>query len=388
MIESSGGRSLALDGVRGLALLIVVIHNTAWIGGPSEQLAMKVYRAGSASGWVGVQLFFVLSGLLITNILVNTRASTDYFRQFYVRRALRIFPLYYVAIGVLVFVAAPLAWSSVWAESVYRHQWAFWLYASNWTEPLVGGVLGLSHLWSLAIEEQFYLVWPAMVWWLAPRRLIWLVVGILIAAPFVRFAILVNGLPPQAAYTFTIARIDALAIGALLALFLRDTTLRGQLRRWLPAATLAGAALLGVLVARTRGFHAEEVPVLIYGQSLAALLSFCLIAWTQFLDTPQGARVSRVLSSHALRNLGKYSYAMYIVHAPIHVLLRDQLTPLVQIDDTFWHLPRLLAYTVLVLGLSYAAARISWIVIEQPALRLKERWAPVSEARQDAFTGL
>lgn len=382
-------RSPALDGVRGLALLVVVLHNTAWTGGASNQAALKLYRAAAAAGWVGVQLFFVLSGLLITNILLDTRGSPHFFRRFYLRRSLRIFPLYYTMIVFVVCIAAPLAWSPTWTESVYRHQWAFWLYVSNWTEPLVGGVRGLSHLWSLAVEEQFYMVWPALVLWLPPRRLVWLVVAMVAGAPFVRMALLHNGLPPLVAYNFTVARMDALAIGAFLALCLRDRVLRGHLRRWLAPLTAMGSTVLVLLIARQRGFHPEEPPVLILGQSLAAFLCFCLLAYTQFAGTiPGGTLVKRVFSAKVLGNLGTYSYAMYLAHTPLHALLQGVGAPVVQQDDGLWHLPRLLAYSALVLALSYATARLTWILIERPALRLKERVAPAAAGTiTDALAG-
>lgn len=377
-------RNIPLDGTRGLALLVVVIHNTAWISGASDQFALKLYRAFAAAGWVGVQLFFVLSGLLITRILLDTRDSARYFRRFYLRRALRIFPLYYAMIAAAVFVAAPLAWDAEWASTMHRHQWAFWLYLSNWTEPLAGGVPGLSHLWSLAVEEQFYLVWPALVWWLAPRHLWWLTIGIVIVAPFVRYALLDHGLPPLAAYSFTIARMDALAIGSLLALALRDDRKRAQMHRSLPAITLAGVAMLVVLVARQRGFHPDEVPVLIYGQSVAALLCCCLIAWTQYPQSSAGTRSVAVLSNATLRHVGKYSYAMYLVHVPLHMVLQPTMSPVVQGNNGVWRLLGLIMYTLLILALSYAAARLTWAFIEAPAMRMKERWAPAPEGQHVA----
>ena len=170
-------RNKALDGVRGLALLIVVVHNTAWISGTSNHFTFKLYTSAAAAGWAGVQLFFVLSGFLITGILLDTQHAPNYFRRFYVRRTLRIFPLYFLMLAVAVFVVAPLQRDSSWAQSVHSYQWTYWLYVSNWTEPFGYSVHGLSHLWSLAVEEQFYLIWPLVVWWLSSRRLYWLAVA-------------------------------------------------------------------------------------------------------------------------------------------------------------------------------------------------------------------
>ena len=378
MSEILTKRSPALDGVRGLALVIVVVHNTAWVSGPSSQLAVKLYTAAAAAGWVGVQLFFVLSGLLITTILLNTRDSPEYFRRFFLRRALRIFPLYYVAIASTVLLAKTVATNTAWADSVSRHQWAYWAYLSNWTEPLVGGIPGLPHVWSLAVEEQFYLLWPVVLWRMPLPALRGLALAILVAAPAVRFGMLSAGMSPLSVYSFTIARADALVVGALLALCLRDAPLRTRLLRWLPAITVVVTLLLGGLILRQHGLHHDETAVLIVGQSLVALLAACLIAWTQYDDVPMGVKVGDLLNNTILRDLGKYSYGVYLVHVPLHVLLRGYFTPFVRASDGPLHLPRLVAYTLLVLTFSYVVARITWRLIEHPALRLKNRWAPPS----------
>ena len=366
-------RSPALDGVRGFALLIVVIHNTAWISGPSEQLLVKLYAAGAAAGWVGVQLFFVLSGFLITGILMDTRRSPDYLRRFFIRRALRIFPLYFVGIAIAVLLAATLAQNTDWANSVDRYQWAYWTYVSNWTDPFTGGIPGLSHLWSLAIEEQFYFLWPLAVWRTPSHKILRILVALVAAAPLMRFGMIAAGMPPITSYSFTIARVDALAIGALLALCLQDDRLRIQLFRWLPAITAVSTSVLGALAFHQRGLHALESPVLIYGQTLTAVLSACLIAWTQKDPVSGGGKMSRIMTNGLLRDLGKYSYAIYLIHAPLHAVFNEYATPIVRASDGPLHLPRLLAYTVFVLALSYGASRITWLILEQPALRLKDR---------------
>jgi peptidoglycan/LPS O-acetylase OafA/YrhL len=286
-------RIAALDGVRGLAVLVVIVHNAAWVTGESRHFLTKLFGAAAAAGWVGVQLFFVLSGFLITGILLETRDRAGYFRSFYLRRTLRIFPLYYALVAVTVFVVAPLSTDAVWASQVYERQWAYWLYVSNWVSPFGHGISGFSHLWSLAVEEQFYLVWPLMVWWLGARGL-------------TRLAIL----------------------------------------------------------------------MMLAGQSLFAVLSGCLIAWALADAGRVWAWVPRTLSSDWLRDMGQYSYAMYLLHFPIHLFLRAQIEPWVQQADDLWRLPRALAYIALVLALSYVGARITWLVIEQPWLRLKARWAP------------
>jgi len=151
----------ALDGLRALSILWVVIHNTDLLDVPSGWARLPV--AVIHDGWAGVTLFFVLSGFLITGNLLDTRGSQNYFSNFYARRSLRILPLYYGTL-VLFFVVLPMLGAMPDALTTTAHrQWSLWLFVSNWTDPSNGGVLGFLHFWSLAIEEQFYLVWPLIV---------------------------------------------------------------------------------------------------------------------------------------------------------------------------------------------------------------------------------
>ncbi|HEX6051682.1 MAG TPA: acyltransferase, partial [Gemmatimonadaceae bacterium] len=173
--DAWSGHVPALDGVRGLAVALVLVCHVAWdFSSPSymERGLIEVARAG----WIGVDLFFVLSGFLITGILLDTRGGPKYFRHFYVRRTLRIFPLYY-AILVGVFVITPLVAATRdrrWFTDIVDQQGWFWTYTSNVFLAVTGrweqtGILG--HFWSLAVEEQFYLIWPAVVLLLSPRQL-------------------------------------------------------------------------------------------------------------------------------------------------------------------------------------------------------------------------
>jgi peptidoglycan/LPS O-acetylase OafA/YrhL len=366
----------ALDGVRGVAVLIVIIHNAGWIAGPSEQLVLKLFSAIAATGWIGVSLFFALSGFLITGILLESRGHNRFFRSFYLRRTLRIFPLYYAFVAGMVFVAAPLAWSAAWAAEVRAEQWPYWIYVSNWTQAFNVDVHGMMHLWSLAVEEQFYLVWPLLVYALSRPGLARLAVAMIVTAPFIRYGLYVGGLPMSATYLFTFARWDALAAGALLATLIRDD--RG--RAWVSAGRGKLAAVLvaalGVLVFLQRGFHAEEVPIAVIGQSIIVGLSACLLAYAVD-ESPRASKAFRALLSwRVLRTLGTYSYAMYVFHFPIHHALKIPLGPWVEGSDDSLRIVRVFAYLSLVLVLTFSASLVSWRLIEKPFLDLKEKWAP------------
>src|SRR5262249_7856054 len=209
-------------------------------------------------GWMGVDLFFVLSGFLITGILLNARPQPHYFRNFYVRRVLRIFPLYY---GVLLalFVVAPLIFSAagLWPrvtqmlgkyasdyEVIRANQAWLWLYAVN----LGSGVEWsfLAGFWSLAVEEHFYLVWPFVVWWLRSPRLIAACVGCAVLALVIRVVLWRAGWAGELRflYEFTLCRMDGLALGALLAVLSRSERAWAWLSRYAGWVALASAGLL------------------------------------------------------------------------------------------------------------------------------------------------
>ena len=183
-------------------------------------------------GWVGVQLFFVLSGYLITGILLDTKTRQGYWRAFLGRRVLRIFPLYY-AVLLAAFVIAPLV-AGVPTPG-HEHQVWLWTYLYNWAEPLGRGVDWLPHFWSLAVEEQFYLVWPLVVLAMSERALWRVCVMLILAAVAARTGLRLATQGTMGAYMFTICRIDALALGAIAAIAIRDAPMRA----WLAAHRLA-----------------------------------------------------------------------------------------------------------------------------------------------------
>src|SRR5258706_538487 len=172
-----GGHIPALDGLRGVAILLVlVLHFAPYAPGLQAPTVLldRLYLRVSGIGWTGVDLFFVLSGYLITGILYDTRGSKHYFRQFYARRFLRIFPLYYVALALfLIILPWPHSFDSVIRELRGDAVW-YWTYLYNMRVAATGFLpsSALGHFWSLAVEEQFYLIWPIVVLWLGRKHLI------------------------------------------------------------------------------------------------------------------------------------------------------------------------------------------------------------------------
>ena len=237
----------ALDGVRGLAVLMVLLFHFVGDVPPSGSVE-RVIVGVTKYGAFGVELFFVLSGFLITGILYDTHNGPYYFRNFYMRRFLRIFPLYYGVLALVFFVAPliPLLRGPTLDYLLDRQAWA-WLYAVNiyiaghgeWSFSY------LNHFWSLAIEEHFYFFWPLVVFALArrPRALIAVSLAIALGAMLARLTGSLMGLSWWTTYTLTPFRLDGLALGAFLAVAVRQPEGLERLARALPLAVAVAGGL-------------------------------------------------------------------------------------------------------------------------------------------------
>jgi len=373
--RATAGHMPVMDGWRGGAILVVVLHNAGAVLYGGATLPVAIAHIVLTSGWVGVQLFFVLSGFLITGILLDSQKHPAYFKNFYIRRTLRIFPLYYGFLAITLLVVPAVSGPSAWAESTRADGLWYWLYLSNWTPLLESGVNGLQHLWSLGAEEQFYLVWPALVL-VSGRRFPLVALGIVFAAPAIRIGMFVAGFDLDYMYQFTVARADAFAVGALMAVTVRRpdwTRVVWLRRRVLFAGVSAGLTVVLVL---SRGFAQYSPPVLLVGQSL-----ICIWFGLAMLSSlsPHG-RIERgiasLLTSVWLRGLGKYSYAIYVLHFPLHALMRSRVASFVQDAGPGTQLAMTFGYASAVLAASTAMALASWHLYEKHFLALKSRWAP------------
>jgi peptidoglycan/LPS O-acetylase OafA/YrhL len=371
------GHVPGLDGVRGLAILITVLHNSGTIlqSGPDVSWVIKVATTITWSGWVGVQLFFVLSGFLITGILLEQRETPHYFRNFYIRRALRIFPVYYLTLTI-AFLVVPLFASPQYGDLVKREGIWYWTYLSNWTGSFGHRIRAFNHFWSLALEEQFYLVWPLIVA-VTGGRIARICVTLLATAFGFRVAVLGLGLDSGLAYAATIARADSLAAGAMLALVVRDAELYRRVRRWVAPVAIATAIITCGLALWRKGFAENDPVILVFGQTLIIGPCLWLIAAAQRSPEERPAPLQRFFESPALRSLGRYSYAMYVVHWPLHYWAATRLAPWVNQGDTVTRLAHQAAYVAGILMATTVLAIASWELIEKRILALKERLAPL-----------
>ena len=315
---------LVLDGARGLAIALVLHHHFS--AGAGHGLVERLFSTSASVGWCGVDLFFVLSGFLITGLLDDARGGLlfGYFRDFYVRRALRIFPLYYVFL-LVVFAALPWAVSALPA-GYPRERLGFFFYLQNFAYARAGnlGWAVAGSTWSLAIEEQFYLVWPLVVRSLRRRALLRACLAIAAVSLALRIVLLAGGASSTLLYVMPFTRADGLALGGAAALLLREGVDPSRLLRAARRGCAAGLGGFALLVLVRRSTSHADAWVQTAGYSLLALGFASLLTWAVL--APEG-RLARLLSNGALRTLGKYSYAIYLVHLGVRDLLMRVVDP-------------------------------------------------------------
>ena len=372
---------LSLDGLRGVAVLLVMLHHFAVFvpGSRAEQMLLAATR----SAWLGVDLFFVLSGFLITGILLRSRGRPRYFSSFFARRVLRIFPLYYavIAVALLVLPAFPPARQVLDTPIGTDHGWWYALYLQN---ILMAVRASFDHLilavtWSLAVEEQFYLLWPVVVWWLPARRLAWLCGGLMLAAPLLRGIMVALDSNAIAIYVLTPTRVDALAAGSFIACWLDRSFDPERLRRFAKSAGTVSLLGIGGLLAVRGRLRLDDPLMQTAGYSLIAVGGAALL--TLLLQPAKAPRLVRCFSFRPLLSLGRYSYAMYLFHVPLGAINRKGIWGIDDAADTdslpevlpMWgdRLHVLLAMMASSVLLTFAAAWLSWHLYEKHFLRLK-----------------
>ena len=351
---------VGLDGIRGVAVLLVFISHFHWILSPDPFLTKVtpwhfINRTFEA-GFMGVDIFFVLSGFLITSLLMKDRSTNqkNLFKRFYRRRALRLLPALYALLIADFFVSR---WENFPGDIQWRTTWHAILFLNNWNIVNNFGEAqnDLGHLWSLGIEEQFYLIWPLTIWLLAKLK-----IPSKMMIPLILFASLVvmvhrtslwnDGTSWIILYIRTDTRLDSLLIGAMFAYVYRHFQVPSKILN--PAATLSFLGLVYIKYVLDKSPFIFEM-----GWTIIALFAGFII-----LSVAEGVFfIQKVFTWRPLTMIGKVSYGLYLWHMPIFLLFGRHVT-------SGSRLLRLLIGIIL----ASAVTSLSWFFIEKPFLNLKD----------------
>jgi peptidoglycan/LPS O-acetylase OafA/YrhL len=361
-----------LDGIRGIAILAVLLsHAGPYIrldGFVSDFLVHVM-----VPGWFGVDLFFVLSGFLITGILLRTRRAENYFSSFYMRRFLRIFPIYYCTLTALLVIAhfSPF-WHAITPKTLMSRI-SYYFYLQNcplfWDYSRMSS-RAVGHFWSLAVEEQFYFIWPILIWRLPDKVIFRICCAGLILAPPLRIFLFYKYFGADfGLMQLTTSRMDGLLIGSALAI----QSKKGPIPLWW---SYSEAAVGGIIISYIALFHRSEListdkfmPTI--GVAGFALLSGALLGFSQ----RSFSRLLPILNMRWLRLTGKYSYGMYIYHVPLYIatgrifeMLAGASLPL----PTKYALP----YIAVLIAVTFVMAKLSFDLFESRILQFKRYFKP------------
>lgn len=339
-----------LDGLRGLAaLMVMAFHFFSRRGSPELVGRLAVF------GQTGVDLFFVLSGFLITRILLQSRGREHFFRAFYMRRALRIFPLYFGFLALFFYLLPAMSGTAVppWQEQIWS-----WLYLQNIPQTFSSiKSAGPSHFWSLAVEEHFYLAWPLIVYFLPTNKLAKVLLVIVLVCPLLRFILEINGI---GSFYLTPARIDSIAFGALLAVLPEyDARLFGVLVinfKWAFSALALILIPWFLLLSGTSHALMQAAKLTLIPAFYCALVGYCIFDKSSTMLTGW-------LSASPLRWIGSISYGLYVFHPAVLALVRDYL----------WQ-SSLVINSLLYFLLTVIVASLSFRYFETPFLKLKNHF--------------
>jgi peptidoglycan/LPS O-acetylase OafA/YrhL len=370
------GHIPALDGVRGLAILLVLLYHFISQTTATNSFEAVVNRI-LGFGFLGVDLFFVLSGFLITGILYDSQSDRAFFRNFYMRRLLRIFPLYYAVLAVVFFLlpSIPVLRGSE-VVALREHQAWAWLYGVNVFLAIRGGwaLSYIEHFWSLAVEEHFYLVWPLVVWLAAgrPRRLMKAAIAIAALAVAARAWAVHVGVNEVATTVLTPFQLDGLLLGGFFAVWLRQPGGEAAARRWM--LPMVGVSLGFILL--QFGLHRvvdDGVPAIRALRYAAYHVIFSAVILHAVLGAPTSVMV-RFFRNPAMVALGKYSYGLYVYHHFLSFYFAKHGTEFALAGVVGSHTLAVFIQALAGMAASFAVAWLSYELFERHFLRLKRLW--------------
>ena len=360
--------------------MVIIYHSLN--GLPGITRAQIVLMRLTGQGWLGVDLFFILSGFLITGILLDARGSAHTLRNFYARRVLRIVPVYVVFLLFSLWIAARVGTSSPdESQQLHTTQLWYWTYSLNVLIALRNWsaiTLPTGHLWSLAVEEQFYLAWPFAVLLLSPVALRRTALGCILGAELFRVAFALAGAEGQVNFVLLPTRMDTLAAGAFLACAYRDPLLWQRVLRARQSLSLIALLLILATILHRHTIDNQE--------TFEQLVFFPAVVALGFVIVASAAAGNAWMSNRVFAYVARISYGMYVWHiVAMRLILTRVSVPQSSAPGAWW-----IFYLIMAGGTIAGAiviATVSWHVIERPFLALKRFVPSASENARAAIRG-
>lgn len=347
-----------LDGLRAFAIIFVVIHHSHFI----TKSGFFFHTADFMGS--GVDLFFIISGFLITNILLASKGKKNFFKRFYIRRLLRIVPLYYLVLFI-AFAVIPSIDSQYFSKFKDTLSWPYWFFLSNYYIASKGhfqnGLVDLS--WSLSVEEQFYVFWSICVYYFQSKNLKLIAIAIIILAPVLRFILIRNGVNLVAIHVMSITRLDTLMVGSLMALILNERTISIKVYTW---------SFLVLIILLFININLPQIYYLTFNYTLLSFAYACLIGLVLSFNRNKESKFLKFLEFKPIALIGVYSYGIYLFHNPIQKGLRVLFNQFSNLS--FFPEMQQLFFYFLVLLVSCFIACISYVFYESKWLLLKNKF--------------
>jgi peptidoglycan/LPS O-acetylase OafA/YrhL len=364
-----------LDGIRGLAIIMVLIaHFTTILENylkESFPLAGPVFTKLALSGLMGVDLFFVLSGFLITGILLDTKSTNGFFRNFYARRFLRIFPLYYGVLFILFCILPKIITFDTAANEMADHQWWLWAYLTNFPGHPAwdnSAIFRLGHFWSLAVEEHFYFVWPFVVYFV-PNRLLKKIC--IVCVPCSMLAGVLSRMADWEIARFvgwsTVSFSGGLMLGAYCALAAREGNGLESLVPYAKKMITVFGVLFFVIAMLPRYMHLDLAI-----HYVSWFFFFSIIVLTVSSSRDERGLLAKFFNLRIMRLFGKVSYGLYVYHFLVLPFLEKYFQPNAWGHFVGTPVVVVVVFFVTTIGSTFLISWISWQLYEKQFLKLKK----------------
>jgi len=361
-----------IDGLRGVAVLLVIWFHASELLYEAlgyDAYGFDTYYRITILGQFGVDLFFLISGFLITAILIDTAYSERKFKNFYIRRSLRIFPLYYLFFAIFTFMILFSGQTMFDLKLLY-----YFFFIQNWSLLHEVNLYGLlNHTWSLAVEEQFYLIWPCLFWFMYKKsyKATFLMCITFVCLSWVLRWFLANLGYNKFAYTMTFSHMDGLILGGMIALLYKKWGL--GISKYKYAYLVTFWIILIILLFLLFNYNTIfEAHIFAMGNALSFVSIIYCSLLLYLLSLNKEHWVIKILCTKSITTIGRISYGLYIFHVPICIILSHVIFYL-GYTYLFGHII-LFFFT---LALSYFCAHSSYTYFEKPILKFKDKWAPL-----------